>query len=488
MNKRSFWCALLMASLLLLFSLPASLFAQVDRGTINGTIKDQSGAVIPGVTVTATNVDTGVAAIATTNSIGFYSILNLPMGRYSLKVSKQGFRELERKGITISVAQVAEVNLALAVGSTSEVVTVTDDAPVVETETSDVASDIKGTTLTDLPMSAAGGRDVENFVFATMPGVEGSWWMADINGTQAFTKDVKIDGVSLTSTITGDQGETGPSMEAVEELNVQTSGLGADNASTTGGVEMFTLKSGTNVFHGSAFGYGHNEFLDANSWYNPQHTAKPKARFWDWGFSGGGPIWIPKLYNGRNKTFIFGAFEKYQQSDFTNGGLGPTVPTPAFLTGDFSALITAGNNAVLGTDGAGNTIYKGSIFDPTTGNVFLGNKIPSCPAEQGFAADHGHLPEVLCAIDDIREPERTDRRGELAFANPPSVHLPNGPQLLGEKPYLRRFHPRLHAPPAGRQQLSVAARQHGWRAARQQPFANRARLLLPRQRFAHLHA
>lgn len=365
-----------MASLLLLFSFPAFLFAQVDRGTINGTIKDQSGAVIPDVTVTATNVDTGVAAIATTNSTGFYSILNLPMGRYSLTVSKQGFRELERKGITISVAQVAELNITLAVGSTSEVVTVTDDAPVVETETSDVASDIKGVTLTDLPMSVSGGRNVENFAFATMPGVEGNWYTADINGTQSFTKDVKIDGVSLTSTITGDQGETGPSMEAVQEVNVQTSGLGADNASTTGGVEMFTIKSGTNVFHGSAFGYGHNEFLDANAWYNPQQTAKPKARFWDWGFSGGGPIWIPKLYNGRNKTFIFGAFEKFQQADFTSGGLGPTVPTTSFLNGDFSALITAGGNSVLGTDGAGNTIYKGSIFDPTTGNVFPGTKSP----------------------------------------------------------------------------------------------------------------
>ena len=377
MNKRSFCRALLMASLLLLFSLPAFLFAQVDRGTINGTIKDQSGAVIPDVTVTATNVDTGVAAIATTNSLGSYSILNLPMGRYSLKVSKQGFRELERKGITISVAQVAELNITLAVGATSEVVTVTDDAPVVETETSDVASDIKGVTLTDLPMSVSGGRNVENFAFATMPGVEGNSYTADINGTQSFTKDVKIDGVSLTSTITGDQGETGPSMEAVQEVNVQTSGLGADNASTTGGVEMFTIKSGTNVFHGSAFGYGHNEFLDANAWYNPQQTAKPKARFWDWGFSGGGPIWIPKLYNGRNKTFIFGAFEKFQQADFTSGGLGPTVPTTSFLNGDFSALITAGGNSVLGTDGAGNTIYKGSIFDPTTGNVFPGNKIPT---------------------------------------------------------------------------------------------------------------
>ncbi|MGD0481560.1 MAG: TonB-dependent receptor [Terracidiphilus sp.] len=363
--------------LLLLGALPALLSAQVDRGTINGTVKDQSGAVIPGVTISVTNVDTGVTSTTLSNANGFYEVLNEPVGRYSLRFSKAGFRELLRKGVTLTVAQVAEINETLQVGAATEVVQVTDDAPVIETETSDVASDIKATTLTDLPLNVSGGRDVESFAFAVMPGVEGNPYTANINGTQNFTKEVKIDGLSLTSTIQGDQMETGPTMEAVGELNAQTSGLSADNSSTPGGVELFTIKSGTNVFHGSAFGYGHNELLDANSWYNPDKSPKPKERFWDWGFSGGGPVRIPKLYDGRNKTFVFGAFEKYQQADFTSGGLGPTVPTSAFLGGDFSALITAGGNSVLGTDGAGNTIYKGSIFDPTTGNVFVGNKIPS---------------------------------------------------------------------------------------------------------------
>jgi len=362
--------------LLLLGALPALLNAQVDRGTINGTVKDQSGAVIPGATVSVTNVDTGVTSTTFTSASGFYEVLNVRVGRYSLRFSKAGFRELLRKGVTLSVAQVAEINETLQIGAATEVIQVTDDAPVIETETSDVASDIRSTTFTDLPLTASGGRNVEYFAFAVMPGVEGNWWTADINGTQSFTKDVKIDGVSLTSTITGDQGETGPTMEAIGELNTQTSGLSAENSSTPGGVEMFTIKSGTNVFHGSAFGYGHNEFLDANSWYNPNKTPKPKARFWDWGFSGGGPVWIPKIYNGRNKTFVFGAFEKYQQNDFTMGsGGGPTVPTPAFLGGDFSALLDT--STTHGTDAAGNPIYNGSIFDPTTGNVFPGNKIPS---------------------------------------------------------------------------------------------------------------
>jgi hypothetical protein len=347
---------------------PVLLHAQGDRGTINGTIADASGAVIPGVQVTATNLETGVASVSTSNSVGFYSILNLPVGRYSLKFDKEGFTKLDRSGITLSTGQVAQINATLSIGAANQVITVTDDAPVLNLETSDLGSDVKGGMITELPLNVAGGRDVENFAFAVMPGVEGNPWTASINGTQNFTKDVKIDGTSLTATITGDQMENGPSMEAVQEVQVQTSGLTAENSSTNGGVEMFTLKSGTNQLHGSAFGYGHNEFLDANTWANDNAgLPKAKSRFWDWGFSAGGPI-------RKDHTFVFGAFEKYQQNDFTLGSLGATVPTPAFLSGDFSALLDT--TKVEGTDKAGNTIYKGAIFDPGTGNVFAGNIIP----------------------------------------------------------------------------------------------------------------
>ena len=347
---------------------PTVLRTQVDRGTINGTISDPSGAVIPGVHVTATNVETGVVTEGTSNSVGFYSIRNLPVGKYGLRFDKEGFARQEHSGITLSSGQVALINVTLTVGGATQVVSVTGDAPVLNLDTSNVGADVKGAMISELPLNVSGGRQVENFAFAVMPGVEGNPWTAMINGTQAFTKDVKIDGTSLTATITGDQMENGPSMEMVQEVDVQTSGLSAENASTNGGVEMFTLRSGTNELHGSAFGYGHNEFLDANNWSN-NHAGLPKtkARFWDWGFSAGGPIL-------KNRTFIFGAFEKYQQNDFTMGSYNATVPTPAFLQGDFSVLLDT--SKVEGTDSAGNTVYKGAIFDPQTGNVFPGNIIP----------------------------------------------------------------------------------------------------------------
>lgn len=369
--------------LLLVCILPVLLHAQVDRGTINGTIKDPSGAVLPGVTVTATNVATGVSTVSVSNAQGFYSLLNLPIGRYTLRFQKTGFAKLERSGITLITSQIAGIDASLSVGSTTQAITVTDNAPVIQTETSDISADVKGSIITDLPMNVAGGRDAENFVFSVMPGVEGNPWTASINGSQNFTKDVKIDGLSITASVQGDQMEVGPTMEAVEEVSVQTSGAQAENASTAGGVEMFAIKSGTNHFHGSVFGFGHNEILDANSWSNDYlGLRKAKDRLWDWGFSAGGPVWIPKLYNGRNRTFIFGAFEKYQQTDWRMNGIGngPTVPTQDFLNGDFSALLTAtqsGQKEQIGVDGAGNPIYKGAIFDPTTGNVFPGNIIPS---------------------------------------------------------------------------------------------------------------
>src|ERR1035437_7245294 len=150
MNKRSFWHALLMASLLLSFSFPAFLYGQVGRGTINGTIKDQSGAVIPGVQVTATNLDTGMTTSVSTNADGLYAIMNQPVGRYSLRFEKQGFRQIERKGITLSTLQVAEIDVTLTVGTVSEVVNVTEDAPVIETETSNIGSDIKSSIIADL--------------------------------------------------------------------------------------------------------------------------------------------------------------------------------------------------------------------------------------------------------------------------------------------------------------------------------------------------
>jgi hypothetical protein len=366
---------------------------QTNRASITGTITDASGAVIPDVSVTARNVDTNIETKTVTNGSGIYLLSDLPPGAYELTFQKAGFKETKQAGLHLISTQVAEINRTMQVGMATESITVTAGAPVLDTESPSVGTNMSGKVVTDLPLSIyGGGRFVEDFAVAITPGYSpySSPYGAVVNGSQWFTKDYTIDGTSGTSSIRGDSMETGPSMEAVQELQATTSGLDAQSAITNGGVMAFTLKSGTNSFHGSAFGYGHNELLDANTWTNDlTGTPKTKARAWDYGGSLGGPIL-------KNKLFFFGTFERFTYSDFTLGGFSEstTVPTTKMLSGDFSELLGAAqctnSGGKMGDCGgafttpvtvkndAGQTVplQKGMIFDPATGNQFTGNAIP----------------------------------------------------------------------------------------------------------------
>jgi hypothetical protein len=362
------------ASLLVLLLCASSAWGQANRASITGTVTDSSGAVVTGVDVTTKNLSTNVVTSSVTNEDGIYSILNLFPGKYSIHFKKAGFKPVLHPSVTLDSAEVTQLNVMLEVGAVTESVTVTADAPVLQRETSSVGTDIKVNAIIDLPMSIyGGGRFVENFAVALTPGYSpiSDPYQSVINGTQAFTKDFTVDGTSATAQIQGDSMEIGPSMEAVQEIQSQTSGLTAENGITNGGVIMLSLKSGTNRFHGSAFGFGHNELLDANTWDNDYSGApKAKARAWDYGGSLGGPIL-------KNKTYFFGAFERYTQNDFTLNNFASsnvTVPTSDFLAGNFSALLNTAT--VLGTDTHGNPIYSGAIFNPTDpGAVFVGNII-----------------------------------------------------------------------------------------------------------------
>jgi hypothetical protein len=380
------------------FVFAVAVFAQANRATITGTVTDVSGAVVPGVAVTAKNLGTAEITTDVTNDEGIYVIKNLVPGTYSLEFKKTGFKDLEQPDIVLNSTQIAQINPQLQVGTASDSVTVSANAPVLEKENATIGTNMKGDVVTDLPMSIYnGGRFVENFAVAITPGYSpiSDPYNAVVNGSQYYAKDFTVDGTSGTSSIGGDSIETGPSMEAVQELQAQTSGLDSASAITSGGVMAFNLKSGTNQFHGSAFGYGHNEILDANTWTNNnQGLPKTKARAWDYGGSIGGPII-------KNKTFFFGTFERYTQTDFRLGGFNSFVPTSDFLNGNFGALLgptlctdSTGTVGGCGQDnGAGGTfsnginiqndagqtipLQAGMIFDPATGNQFTGNVIPS---------------------------------------------------------------------------------------------------------------
>ena len=371
-----------------LFLLTGVLVAQSDRASITGTVRDPSGAVVPAVQVTAVNVGTSLRNTATTNDLGFYTLTNLAIGQYTLTFSRDGFRKYEQKGIVLNVRQVAQIDATLPIGATAETIEVTANASALQTQTATVSTNLTNDVVSTLPLNVYGGRSLSTFMFAYVPGVEGSDYDSHIAGSLSKTKEVMIDGTSAISQIGGYISESSPPFEAVEEFQVSTTSIRSDEGHSGGGVFRYNLKSGTNNWHGSGFSFLHNEIFDANSWRNNYHKAvdvaaesdptraaflsklysRPDDRLYDWGGSFGGPI-------VKNKLFFYTSAERYTFENYGLGAMNQTVPTTDFLKGDFSALLDT--RVTLGTDGAGNPVYKGAIIDPQTGNAFVGNIVPS---------------------------------------------------------------------------------------------------------------
>jgi carboxypeptidase family protein len=387
--------------LILLLLVAISSRAQVDKATINGSVTDQSGAMISDAKITAVNSETGANFSAASNNAGIYQILALPVGHYTVHFAKPGFRALDRTGLVLETGQVAQVNVRLNMGTVSEKVEVVAGAPVLlDTETPTVGTIMQGKALEDLPLDINGGRDITMFIYSNVPTTNGGNWIGHIGGSQDKSKNVMVDGTDATSGLQGFVQDVG--MEAVQEMNVQVSGISAEAASTGGGTVLLEMKSGTNKFHGSGYYYLENEALDANGWDNNFFGAQcakgdascrntfrtPRDRFDDWGYSASGPIW-------KNHTFIFGDWEHYRNVTLSFAPNQTTVPTQAFMNGDFSALLggplqvtnSAGQTVTATDPCTGQPILSGQIYDPSamfvnssgvTCNVpFAGNIIPS---------------------------------------------------------------------------------------------------------------
>jgi len=355
----------------------AALAGQSERGTIRGAVADTTGAPLAAVAVSASNADTGVTTSAVSNDLGLYSILNLPVGRYTVTFERSGFGSYVRHDVAVNVQSALLIDVTLQVGGVQDTVTVTADRDVLDARSAATGTSLSNAVATSLPLSITSGRSLENFAYAVAPGVEGNNWTSNIVGGAPFSKEVILEGTSATIQIQGHISESSPPMEAVQEFNVATSGMPAEYGRTGGGVFSFSLRSGTNTLRGSAYGQFRHEGLNANTWMNevaasadPAHRDKyatPRDRQRLGGASFGGPI-------QRNRTFYFASFEEYRQTRQQLGAFDRTVPTAAFLDGDFSALLDTSTR--LGTDASGAPIYRGAIFDPRNGLVFPGNVIP----------------------------------------------------------------------------------------------------------------
>jgi outer membrane receptor protein involved in Fe transport len=333
-------------------------WAQSERGTISGAVRDASGAVVPDAKVVVTNAGTGLALTLATGDTGSYSAPGLAVGEYSVRVEKLGFRPAAVSGITVNAATSVRVDVALEVGTSQQVVEVAAAVAQLSTEDAKSSSTVTNKLVDELPLVVGGTLRSPFDLAALTP--EGKNLGGDngfiLGGGQAAGYGTTLDGVSTNTTRALSQSwvaVNAPSLEAITEFTVDTNGFKAEYGHAAGGVMTFVSKSGTNEFHGSAYEFLRNNVLDANNFFNnARGIARPIYKQHDFGGAVGGPVWIPKLYNGRNKSFFFFAYEGFRNRAGATGATR-TVPTAEMYDGNFSNWV----------DSAGKVI---PIYDPTT--------------------------------------------------------------------------------------------------------------------------
>ncbi|MCU1340053.1 MAG: hypothetical protein JWO19_5634 [Bryobacterales bacterium] len=355
-----------------------ALLGQSDRGSITGVVADPAGAVVANATIEARNVDTGGVYQAASTATGNYTLSELPTGAYELTVTVPGFKKFVRQGLALQVRQTLRIDAALEVGAASDSVTVTEAAPLLKTESGELSHNVASQRLDDLPVGGIGA--IRNIMTATqlLPGTVYSPGSVRVNGAPTNSNGTRIEGQDATYGLGGLLvSATQPSVDAIQEYAVQTSNYAAEFGQAGGGVFNVTMRSGTNQFHGSGYEYFANEALNAGVPFTNDgsgHLTRGRFRRNDYGFTVGGPVWIPKVYDGRNRSFFFFAWEDLPQSTL-NSTTFNTVPTPAYRNGDFSAAMAAVNNRVLGTDILGRPIIQNAIYDPATERLFSGQLV-----------------------------------------------------------------------------------------------------------------
>jgi len=360
--------------------------ASAQSATVSGHVVDPSGATVKGATVTLVRPSTQVKTTTTTDAQGNFILPPVAPGHYDLTVLAPGFANWSDTGIVLEVGETKSIDATLAVSSVGQTVMVIDAAPELNTQ------DVDRGTVTEQQLVATIPLDVRNPFQETnfTPGVVQSNSLTAgtnmssqsttntfyIEGTKAGESEILIDGAA--NTVFYDTHAAGaiPNLDSVQEFKIYTAAYAPEFGHTGTGVQSYSIKSGTNEYHGGAWEYFRSDAMDANGW-NANHADQSKASFGRNQFGGmiGGPVVIPHLYHGRNRTFFFGSYEELRDSfpGLTLGGSGftTTVPTALEKTGDFSQT--------LNTNGSLNTIY-----DPTTTVSEPANSSYSCPDSKSY--------------------------------------------------------------------------------------------------------
>src|SRR5881398_2069359 len=361
--------------LIIALALPLASHAH-DTGYISGTVTDKSGAAVVGAEVVITNTVGNFTRTTSTNTDGAYVIAGLPGGTYNLTVTAKGFQKYSARGVVLEVAQKSRIDVQLTVGAVTETVEVTGEAVAqVETTSSDLTNTVTGKQIDNLVLN---GRNFTQLVNLA-PGVVSQTGQDDakvgvygnvaysMNGGRTEYNNWELDG--------GDNMDNGsnatlnvyPNPEAIAEFKVLTSNYGAQYGRNGSGTVEVETKSGGTTFHGSAFEYLRNEFFNARSWEQGANPGEPKAAYkkHDFGYTIGGPVYIPNHYNAdKKKTFFFFSEEWRREKNPHTTGL-VNVPSDAERTGNFSDLCPA----------PGTTFYQDATLAPSGAPVF-----PDCPA------------------------------------------------------------------------------------------------------------
>ncbi|WP_158941341.1 TonB-dependent receptor domain-containing protein [Granulicella sp. S190] len=368
-NRRVFFPT---AVAIVLFAISQTGLAQKDAGAIAGVARDASGAVISGVTITATDPDHGTAVTVSSNASGEYVIGPLKVGRYTISARKPGFTSVVSTPITLQVQQRVVFDVTLTVGAVNESVTVTDSTAQLQTETSDLGQVIDSRQISNLPLN---GRDFAQLALlspGTAPAAPGSRDQSSFgfsaNGARSLQNNFLLDGIdnnsNLPDLLNGSSYVIEPPVESLQEFKVQTSSYTAEFGRGNGAIINAVTHSGTNQLHGAVYEFFRNDALDARNYFDVTRQPYKQNQF---GFTVGGPIVLPKLYNGRNRTFFFTDYEGFRSVD--SEPIPAIVPTAAQQAGDFSANldpttpISDPNSGAPVVDCNNQPTYSGEIFN-----------------------------------------------------------------------------------------------------------------------------
>lgn len=337
--------------------------AQTTSGSMSGTVTDPNGAVVPGAKVVALHDPTQSEFNTVTTDAGLYVFPTLPVGPYTVSVTQPGFKKLVQTGVEIRVNLRQTLDLKLEIGEVSQSVEVKAELALLETTTAMRGQNVSPQLVATLPIFTGGLRNAESFV-AYMPGVN-SWGETSVNGSIGRAKEIQIDGASIINPESGGVTFTFPGFEAYQEMKLITSSFAAEHGRLGGGLEVFVTKSGTNSLHGSAFLNIRRDVLNAAGWASNHIVGRTpgfraKERYNEEGGTAGGPVYIPKVYDGRNRTFFYFTYAKDIRPATIAYNTGETLPTTLMRSGNFTEVATIYDPAT--TSGMTRTPFAGNII------------------------------------------------------------------------------------------------------------------------------